>query len=87
MLTAEDPGLIPGPGTKILQAVQHSQKNPQKQNKRLRIFFHGSVGKEFACNAGDPSSILGWKVPLEKGWATHSSVWTWRIPWTIGKYR
>ena len=25
---------------------------------------------------------LGWEDPLEKGKATHSSVLTWRIPWT-----
>ena len=25
---------------------------------------------------------LGWKDPLEKGMATHSSILTWRIPWT-----
>ena len=26
---------------------------------------------------------LGWKAPLEKGTATHSSILAWRIPWTI----
>ena len=26
---------------------------------------------------------LGWKDPLEKGKAPHSSILTWRIPWTI----
>ena len=25
---------------------------------------------------------LGWEDPLEKGAATHSSVLTWKIPWT-----
>ena len=25
---------------------------------------------------------LAWKDPLEKGTATHSSILTWRIPWT-----
>ena len=25
---------------------------------------------------------LGWEDPLEKGLATHSSILTWRIPWT-----
>ena len=25
---------------------------------------------------------LGWEDPLEKEMATHSSVLTWRIPWT-----
>ena len=24
---------------------------------------------------------LGWKDPLEKGMATHSSILAWRIPW------
>ena len=24
----------------------------------------------------------GWEDPLEKGKATHSSILTWRIPWT-----
>ena len=42
----------------------------------------GSDGKEFACNAGDPGSILGQEDPLEKGMAHHSSILAWRIPWT-----
>ena len=25
----------------------------------------------------------GWEDPLEKGMATHSSIWAWRIPWTV----
>ena len=28
---------------------------------------------------------LGWKDPLEKGKATHSSILAWRIPWTIAQ--
>ena len=26
--------------------------------------------------------LLGWEDPLEKEMATHSSILTWRIPWT-----
>ncbi|CAN0482311.1 unnamed protein product [Rangifer tarandus platyrhynchus] len=26
---------------------------------------------------------LGWEDPLEKRMATHSSILTWRIPWTV----
>ena len=26
---------------------------------------------------------LGWEDPLEKGKATHFSILTWRIPWTV----
>ena len=40
----------------------------------------GSVGKESACNAGDPVWFLGWEDPLEEGKATHSSILAWRIP-------
>ena len=57
----------------------------------------GSNGRESACNAKDPGLIpgsesspeegnsnplLGQKVPLKKGIATHSSIVAWRIPWT-----
>ena len=30
----------------------------------------------------DWGSILGWKDPLEKEMATHSSILAWKIPWT-----
>ena len=33
-----------------------------------------SVGKESACNAGDPGLTPGLEDPLEKGKATHSSI-------------
>ena len=29
-----------------------------------------------------PVQSLGWKDPLEKGMAIHSSVLAWRVPWT-----
>ena len=45
-------------------------------------FPGGSDSKEFACSAGDPGFILGQENPLEKGTATHSSIFAWRIPWT-----
>ena len=88
-----------------------------------RGFPDSSVGKESACNAGDPGLIpelgrsaeegigyplqyswaslvaqlvknpptmqetlvqsLGWEDPLEQRKATHSSILTWRIPWTL----
>ena len=31
---------------------------------------------------GDVGSALGWEETLEEGMSTHSSVLTWRIPWT-----
>ena len=30
-----------------------------------------------------PVQSLGWEDPLEKAKATHSSILTWRIPWTV----
>ena len=48
----------------------------------MDYFPGGSDGKESACNAGDPGSILGWEDPLGKGIATYSSILVWRIPWT-----
>ena len=46
-------------------------------------FPGGSVGKESACNVGDPSSIPGLGNPLEMGKATHISILAWRILWTV----
>ena len=30
-----------------------------------------------------PVQFLSQEDPLEKGWATHSSILAWRIPWTV----
>ena len=46
-------------------------------------FPGGSVGKESAYNSGEIwVGSLGWEDPLEKGMGTHSSILSWRIPWT-----
>ena len=45
-------------------------------------FPGGSDGKETACNAGDQVQSLSGEDPLEKEMATHSSILTWKIPWT-----
>ena len=50
--------------------------------KYIMVFPCSSVGKESACNTGDMGSIPGWKDPLEEGMATHSSIFSWEIPWT-----
>ena len=38
----------------------------------------GSDSKESTCNTGDAR----WEDPLEKGMATQSSIFAWKIPWT-----
>ena len=42
-------------------------------------FPSGSLGKESACSAEDPGSILGLEGLLEKAMVTHSSILAWRI--------
>ena len=35
------------------------------------------LSKEYVCNVGDQGLTPGWKDPLEKGMATHSSILAW----------
>ena len=42
----------------------------------------GSEGRESACNVGDLGLILGLGKSSGEGNATHSSILTWRSPWT-----
>ena len=41
-----------------------------------------SVGKESACNAGDPGSIPEWGRSPGEGNDTPCSILPWKIPWT-----
>ena len=50
------------------------------------IFFFCSDGKESACSAGDPNSMLGWEDLLEKEMAAHSSILARRIPMDRGAW-
>ena len=45
-------------------------------------FPGGSDSKESACNMEDLGSIPALEDLLKKGIVTHSSILTWRIPWT-----
>ena len=59
-----------------------SSKETTCQCKRhKRHFPSSSDGKESTCDVGDLGLIPGWKDPLEKGTATHSSILTYKIPW------
>ena len=48
----------------------------------MEVLRGGSDGKESACRVGDLFQSLSQEDPLEKGMATHSSILSWRIPWT-----
>ena len=43
-------------------------------------FPGGSDGKEFTSMQETRVRFLDWEDPLEKGIATHSSIFAWRIP-------
>ena len=49
--------------------------------KNIKGFPGGSDGKESACNSGDLDLIPESGGPLEKGLATHCSIFASRIPW------
>ena len=55
-------------------------------NKAFMGFPGSSVGKESACNAGDPSLIPGLRRSPGGGHATHSSILAWRIPMDKGAW-
>ena len=71
-----DPGSIPGSGRSTGEGIgdplQHSWASLVAQLvKNLPATWETWV------------QSLGWKDPLEKGKATHSSILAWRIPWAI----
>ena len=48
-------------------------------------FLGGSVVKNLPASAGDSRDIcltFAWGDPLEKEMSTHSSILSWKIPWT-----
>ena len=53
----------------------------------FNLSFFCSDGKESACSAGDPNSMLGWEDLLEKEMAAHSSILARRIPMDRGAWR
>ena len=72
---AGDPGTIPGsrrsPGEGIGNPLQYSWASLVAQ-----------LGKNPPAMWETWVPFLGWKDPLEKGMATHSSILAWRILWT-----
>ena len=72
---AEDPGSIPGlessPGEGIGYPLQYAWASLVAQMvKNVPAMLETWV------------QPLGWEDPLEEGMATHSSILSWRIPWT-----
>ena len=57
-------------------------QNSGLQPFKLELFPGGLDGKESATIQETQVSSLGWKDSLEKGMATHSDIFAWRILWT-----
>ena len=58
--------------TILFSGIQHSDS----------VFLCDSDGKESACNAEESHLIPGSGRSPGEEMATHSSILTWRIPWT-----
>ena len=56
-------------------------------SQQLTGFPSGSEVRNSSAEAGDVVPALGWKDPLEREMATHSSILAWRIPWAEGPSR
>ena len=54
----------------------HTHTQTQTNNKKLKTVKNLSAMQETQVQS------LGQEDPLEKGVATHSSILSWRIPWT-----
>ena len=48
----------------------------------LWVFLVAQVVRNLSAMQETRVQSLGWKDPLEKGIATHSSILAWEIPWT-----
>ena len=56
-----------------------------EKNMKKNIIYGGANGKESTCQCRRHETLiqsLGWEDPLKEGMETHSSILSWRIPWT-----
>ena len=73
---AGDPGSIPGLGSSAGEGVGYPLQYSW-------AFLGAQMVKNLPALWETWTQSLGWKDPLEKGEATHSSILAWRTPWTI----
>ena len=69
-----DPGSIPGSGRSHGEGVGYPLQYSWNS-------FVAQLVKTLPATRDTWVRSLGWKDPLEKGKATHSSILAWRIPW------
>ena len=68
---------FPNPGD-----LPHSSIEPVFPALQADSLLAPLVVKNPPANAGDVVRSLGWKDPLKKEMAAHSSILAWEIPWT-----
>ena len=73
---AADPSLIPGLGRSAGEGIGYPLQYPWASLVAQLVKNPPAVRESWVW-------FLGWKDPLEKGKATHSSILAWRIPWTV----
>ena len=71
-----DPGLIPGLGRSTGEAIGY----PLQYSWASLV---AQLVKKPPATWETWDRSLGWEDPLEKGKAAHSSILTWRMPWTV----
>ena len=83
---AEKPGRLQSLGSKIaghnLVTKQKLWQNLVYHNKSRQASLGAQLVKHLPAVQETWVQFLGWKDPLEKEIATHSSILAWRIPWT-----
>ena len=73
---AEDPGLIPGWGRSIGERIGYPLQCSWASLVAL-------VEKNLPAMRETWVKSLGWKDPLRREKAIHSSILAWKIPWTV----
>ena len=74
--SAGDPSSIPRSGRSAREGIGYPL-----QHSRASLVAHSVKNPPAIRETWVPS--LGWEDPLEKGKATHTSILTWRVPWTV----
>ena len=82
MLSPSGPWIDPGQGSLPSACAPATYQPPRTDHITFGGFPDGSMVKNLLAMQETWVQSLGWKVTLEKGMATHSSILSWRIPWT-----
>ena len=82
------PGDLPDPGIQPTSSVSLALKAdplPAEFSGKVSFSMRASLVTQLVKNPPAMWEVLslGWEDPLEKGTATHSSILSWRVAWTV----